>query len=194
MAADNHLLVARIGKPHGLRGEVTVQLHTDDPESRFATGSELTTEAVPGSGVPRVLTVSSARSHRGIWLIGFEGVPDRSGAESLRGTRLFTDVPAGPPENEDEGFYEADLVGLAVVATDGAQLGTVTALQTGAAQDLLVVELAGGGEALVPFVEAIVPEVDLERGRVVLDPHPASSSSVRSHDPCASTSSRSFLS
>jgi 16S rRNA processing protein RimM len=85
---------------------------------------------------------------------------------------LFTDVPAGPPENEDEGFYEADLVGLAVVATDGAQLGTVTALQTGAAQDLLVVELAGGGEALVPFVEAIVPEVDLERGRVVLDPPP----------------------
>src|SRR6478735_4969987 len=110
MAADNHLLVARIGKPHGLRGEVTVQLHTDDPESRFATGAELTTEAVPGSGVPRVLTVSSARSHRGIWLIGFEGVPDRSGAESLRGTRLLVDASLGLPEDDDEGWYESELV------------------------------------------------------------------------------------
>lgn len=172
MPADNQLLVARIGKPHGIRGEVTVQLHTDDPETRFAPGAVLSTEAARGSGVPTALTVSSARSHRGIWLIGFEGIPDRSGAESLRGTQLFIDAEDGLPEDDDEGYYESELVGLDAVALDGSALGTITGLQTGAAQDLLVVELAAGGEALVPFVEAIVPEVDLERGRVVLDPPP----------------------
>ena len=172
MAADSHLLVARIGKPHGLRGEVTVQLHTDDPETRFAAGAVLATEAAPGSGVPRQLVVRSARSHRGIWLIGFEQIPDRTGAESLRGTRLFVDASQGLPEDDDEGFYESELVGLSAVTPNGVVLGTVSGLQTGAAQDLLVVELTGGGEALVPFVEAIVPELDLEAGRVVLDPPP----------------------
>jgi 16S rRNA processing protein RimM len=172
MADDSQLLVARIGKPHGLRGEVTVQLHTDDPTARFAAGSVLATEAAPGSGVPRHLTVRSARSHRGIWLIGFEEIPDRTGAESLRGTRLMVDATLGLPEDDDEGFYESELVGLVAVTAEGATVGTVSGLQTGAAQDLLVVELAGGGEALVPFVEAIVPEVDLPGGRVVLDPPP----------------------
>jgi len=172
MAADSQLLVARIGKPHGLRGEVTVQLHTDDPGTRFATGAVLATDAAPGSGMPRELTVESARSHRGIWLIGFEEVPDRTGAESLRGTRLFVDASSGLPEDDDEGWYESDLVGLAAVGVDGSTIGTVSGLQTGAAQDLLVVELAGGGEALVPFVEAIVPAVEITAGRVVLDPPP----------------------
>jgi 16S rRNA processing protein RimM len=172
MADDSQLLVARIGKPHGLRGEVTVQLHTDDPEARFATGSVLTTEAASGSGVPRVLTVRSARSHRGIWLIGFEGIPDREGAESLRGTRLLVDASLGLPEDDDEGWYESELVGLSAVTMDGAAVGTVSRLETGAAQDLLVVRLSSGGEALVPFVEAIVPEVDVEGGRVVLNPPP----------------------
>jgi 16S rRNA processing protein RimM len=170
MPAESQLLVARIGKPHGLRGEVTVQLHTDDPEGRFATGAALETQATPGSGVPRVLTVRSARVHRGIWLLGFEEVPDRTGAESLRGTRLLVDSSLGLPEDDDEGWYESELVGLAAVTVDGTPVGTVSGLQTGAAQDLLVVRLPGGHEALVPFVEAIVPEVDVPGGRVVLDP------------------------
>jgi 16S rRNA processing protein RimM len=172
--ADLQLLVARIGKPHGLRGEVTVQLHTDDPEGRFVVGATFATEAAPGSGVPRELTLSSRRVHRGIWLLGFEQVPDRTGAESLRGTRLLLDAPAAAAsaEDDDEGWYEDDLVGLAVVGTDGSPIGRVSGLETGPAQDLLVVELAQGGEALVPFVEAIVPDVDVEGGRVVIDPPP----------------------
>jgi 16S rRNA processing protein RimM len=170
MPADSQLLVARIGKPHGLRGEVTVQVHTDDPESRFAPGSVLDTEAAAGSGVPRTLTVRSARAHRGIWLVGFEEVPDRTGAESLRGARLYVDASLGLPEDDDEGWYESELVGLVAVTVGGATVGTVSGLETGPAQDLLVVRLEGGGEALVPFVEAIVPEVDVEGGRVVLDP------------------------
>jgi len=164
-------LVARIGKPHGLRGEVTVQVHTDDPEGRFVEGAVFDTEAAPGSGVPRQLTLASHRVHRGIWLLGFEGIPDRTGAESLRGTRLYAAPESGSDEGE-EGWYERDLVGLAVVDPQGSPIGTVSGLQTGPAQDLLVVELADGGEALVPFVTAIVPEVDVEAGRVVVDAPP----------------------
>ena len=172
MAAESLLLVARIGKPHGLGGEVTVQLHTDDPESRFAVGSVLATEAAPGTGVPRSLTVRSTRVHRGIWLLGFEGIPNRTGAESLRGTRLFVDAALGLPEDDDEGWYESELVGLAAVTVHGEPIGTVSGLETGRVQDLLVIRLTAGGEALVPFVEAIVPEVDVDGGRVVLDPPP----------------------
>ena len=172
MADPEQLLVARIGKPHGLHGEVTVQVHTDDPQRRFADGTVLLTRAAAGSGVPREPTVRGPRVHRGIWLLSFEGVPDRTGAESLRGTRLFVDASEGLPEDDDEGWYEDDLVGLSAVSVSGEQLGTVVALRTGTAQDLLAIRLADGREALVPFVEAIVPEVDVPGGRVVLDPPP----------------------
>jgi 16S rRNA processing protein RimM len=173
-APTDALLVARIGKPHGLHGEVTVQLHTDDPDARFALGAVLETKAAPGSGVPRTLTVASTRVHRGIWLIGFEQIPDRTGAESLRGTQLFLDAAdlTSDQDDDSEGWYEDELVGLAVVTTDGTVVGEVTALETRAVQDLLVVRLTGGGEALVPFVEAIVPEVDVDGGRVVVDAPP----------------------
>ena len=172
MPADSRLLVARIGKPHGLRGEVTVQTHTDDPEARFAPGVAYATEAAPGSGVPRSLTLRSARLHQKTWLLGFEEIPDRTGAESLRGTRLFIDAEAALAVDEDDAWYEDELVGLAAVDPSGTTLGEVTGLRTGAAQDQLVLRLSGGAEALVPFVEAIVPEVDLEAGRVVVDAPP----------------------
>ncbi len=168
------LVVARIGKPHGLLGEVTVQLHTDDPGRRLVTGATFVTQATPGSGVPRSLTLRSTRVHNGTWLLAFERIPDRTGAESLRGTRLLTDVDDDDQQRLDddnhEGWYEDELVGLTVVTRDGQQVGTVSGLQTGAVQDLLVVALAGGGSAYLPFVEAIVPEVDVPSGRVVVDP------------------------
>jgi 16S rRNA processing protein RimM len=166
----DQLLVARIGKPHGLRGEVTVQTHTDDPERRFVEGATFDTEAAPGTGVPRLLTLASARLHRGTWLLGFAEVPDRTGAESLRGTRLFIDPDDEDDDADDDGWYEDELVGLAVVLPDGTVVGEVTGLETRPAQDLLVVRLPGGAEALVPFVEAVVPEVDPQAGRVVIDP------------------------
>ena len=173
MPADPRLLVARIGKPHGLRGEVTVQTHTDDPEARFAPGAAYATEAAPGSGVPRVLTLRTARLHQKTWLLGFAEIPDRTGAESLRGTRLFIDAEAAAAADLDEdAWYEDDLVGLSAVDPAGAVLGEVTGLRTGAAQDQLVLRLSGGTEALVPFVEAIVPDVDVEGGKVVVDAPP----------------------
>ncbi len=165
-------LVARIGKPHGLRGEVTVQVHTDDPEGRFVPGMTFATEAQPGSGVPRELTLASVRVHRGIWLLGFEQIPDRTGAEGLRGTRLLTEEGEVPEEVDDEGWYEEELAGLRVVDPSGARLGEVAGLDLGASQDRLIVRLPDGSEALVPFVEALVPTVDLAAGVVVLDAPP----------------------
>lgn len=163
-------VVARIGKPHGLRGEVTVQLHTDDPSTRLTVGAVLETQARPGSGVPRQLTLRSTRVHRGIWLVAFEEVPDRTGAEGLRGTRLVLDAEDEPTVEEDEGWYEDTLVGLEVRDPSGGVLGTVTGLEVGAAQDRLVVELVDGVTAYVPFVEQIVPEVGDDH--VVVDAPP----------------------
>lgn len=170
-APDDHVVVARIGKPHALRGEVTVQLHTDDPESRFLPGVVFETRAEPGSGVPRQLTLATTRVHRGIWLLGFEGIPDRTGAESLRNTRLLLSEET-VAEDEDEGWYEEDLVGLTARTPDDAVIGEVIALELGAAQDRLVLRRPDGEEILVPFVEAIVPEVDPEAGRIVVDAPP----------------------
>lgn len=163
-------VVARIGKPHGLRGEVTVQLHTDEPERRLAVGAVLETEAASGSGVPRALTVRSTRVHRGIWLVGFEEVPDRTGAEGLRGTRLVLDAEAPAAADDDEDtFTEAELVGLAVHDRSGRRVGEVVRLVLGSAQDRLAVRLEDGREGEVPFVAALVPEVDVAGGRVVVD-------------------------
>jgi 16S rRNA processing protein RimM len=165
-------VIARIGKPHGLLGEVTVQLHTDEPERRLAVGATVDTEAAPGTGVPRALTVRSTRVHNGVWLVAFEEVPDRTGAESLRGTRLVVDAVDALPADDDDVFTEDPLRGLTVVDPAGAVLGEVGGLELGAAQDRLVVLLPDGREAQVPFVVALVPEVDLAGGRVVVDAPP----------------------
>lgn len=167
-AAGDAQVVARIGKPHGIRGEVTVQLHTDDPGGRFTPGTIFPTRAPAGSGTPKALTVRSARDHNGIWLLGFEEIPDRTGAEGLRGSLLL--LPAEAPEVEDDAWYADDLVGLRAERPDGSLVGTVTGLVVGAAQDRLVLDLAGGGTAEVPFVRALVPVVDVPGGRVVVDP------------------------
>ncbi|MDE9367892.1 ribosome maturation factor RimM [Luteipulveratus sp. YIM 133132] len=159
------VVVARIGKPHGLKGEVTVQVHTDSPGERFVTGAVFATE--PAAAGP--LTLRSARWHNGIQLLAFEQALDRTSAEALRGTRLLSSADA---ETEDDAWYEDDLVGLAVVAPDGTALGSVVALHPRPVQDLLEIEKTGGGTAYVPFVEEIVPEVDVDAGRVVVDAPP----------------------
>jgi len=160
------VVVARVGKAHGLRGEVTVQVLTGAPDERFVPGATFTTD--PAAAGPLVLR--SARDNNGILLLGFEHTDDRSGAEALRGIKLLADVLAH--DGDDEAWYERDLVGLRVVTIDGGDVGEVTALQSRPAQDLLVLRLSDGREVLVPFVTAIVPEVDIEGGRVVLDPPP----------------------
>ncbi|MBQ0900712.1 ribosome maturation factor RimM [Micromonospora sp. U21] len=174
------LVVGRIGKPHGVRGEVTVEVRTDEPEARFAPGSVLRTEpgAVPppadGPGVPfRVpteLTIEESRFHQGRILVAFAGIPDRNTAEALRGTLLVVDSADVEPPEDPEEFHDHQLVGLAVVTPAGERLGEVARIDHAASSDLLVLRRPEGRTALIPFVREIVPEVDLAGGRVIVDP------------------------
>jgi 16S rRNA processing protein RimM len=158
------LQVARIGKPHGIRGEVTVQVLTDAPEDRFVPGTEFVVE--PASAGP--LTVNSARWNKDILLLGFDGIETRNEAETLRGAKLFIETEE-LDEDDDEGWYEHELVGLE--ARVGSRVvGKVAALNTMPVQDLLLVKTPDGQEILVPFVEQIVPEVNIEEGFILLTP------------------------
>ncbi len=167
------VVVGRIGKPHGLRGEVTVEVRTDEPDRRFATGAVLGVEMPRGSAFPHdVLTVDAVRWHQTTLLARFAELPDRTAAEAARGALLHADVAADEtPEDPDE-FYDHQLVGLAAHDVDGTLLGEVTGLVHGGAQDLLAVRALDGRDTLVPFVTALVPEVDLDGGRVVVADRP----------------------
>jgi 16S rRNA processing protein RimM len=161
--------VGRIGRPHGLRGDVVIGVRTDEPELRFAVGSQLDTD--PADVGP--LTVAGMRWHSGALVVRFAGVKDRDAAAALGGTWLSVDsgtlaAPADPDE-----FRDHDLIGLSVRTADGTVVGTVEdVLHHG--QDVLAVRPPGGtggtGEILVPFVKAIVTEVDVAAGRLVIDP------------------------
>ena len=170
---DVDVVVGRIGKPHGLRGEVTVDVRTDEPERRFARGSTLRAEPPPGSASSlRQVTVAGSRWHQSVLLLRFEEVPDRAAAESARGIVLRASIPAdASPEDPDE-YYDHQLVGLAAYDEEGTALGTVAGLVHGGAQDLLRITTPDRREALVPFVKALVPEVDLAGGRVVIADRP----------------------
>lgn len=158
------LVVARIGRPHGLRGEVTVQVHTDDPGSRLVPGAAFPTD--PPAAGPLVLR--SVRVHQGRYLLAFEGHEDRDAAEALRGTRLLVAPDTG--EDDEDAWYEEDLLGLTAVTVDGTVVGEVSALHARDVQDLLEVRRPDGGTVLVPFVRELVPEVEPDAGRLVLDP------------------------
>ncbi len=178
------LVVGQIVRPHGIRGEVVVEVTTDEPEDRFAVGSVLDTDPAatartaggaperPGNGarpVPR-LEIEAVRPHQGRLIVAFEGVLDRNAAEALRGVRLWVDSSdVAEPDDPDE-FNDFQLIGLAAVDTAGERLGEVIRIDHGPAADLLVVRLVDGRDVLVPFVRAIVPRVDVSGGRVVLTP------------------------
>jgi 16S rRNA processing protein RimM len=160
------LQVARIGKPHGIRGEVTVQVLTDAPEERFVPGTELVVE--PASAGP--LTIISARWNKDILLLGFEEIETRNQAETLRGAKLFIETEE-LHEDDDEGWYEHELVGLDVRVGDTV-VGKVSGLNTLPVQDLLVVTTSEGKEILIPFVEQIVPEVNVGEKYILVTPPP----------------------
>jgi 16S rRNA processing protein RimM len=166
------LVVARIGRPQGLRGEVSVEVRTDNPARRFVVGAELRTD--PAAAGP--LTLASVRDQSGRTILRFTGVEDRVAAEGLRGVLLVVDTDADTdPDTESPGsandeWYDHELVGLRAEGVDGQLLGTVSRVDHLPAQDLLVVRPGAGAEVLVPFVSALVPEVDVTGGRVVIDP------------------------
>jgi 16S rRNA processing protein RimM len=159
------LAVGRIGRAHGIRGEVSVEIRTDDPGARFAPGSSLATESGDS------LTVETVRGHADRLLVRFAGVEDRTSAEALRGTLLLVDSAAIPPTDDPDEFHDHELIGLTATMPDGAEIGEIVDVEH-SGQDLLVLRRTTGGEALVPFVGAIVTEVDVASGRIVLDPPP----------------------
>jgi 16S rRNA processing protein RimM len=211
------LVVGRVARPHGVRGEVSVEVRTDDPDLRFAVGRAMATD--PAAAGP--LTVESVRWHSGRLLIRFDGIADRNQAEELRGVWLTLDSAEVGSTGDPDEFHDHELIGLAVVTTSGEPVGRVSDVRH-FGQDLLVIEPAPAGsgptsgtaeagpaeagpeagpvptgpaqagrgpggpvlaartragsglssELLVPFVAAIVPEVDLAAGRLVIDPPP----------------------
>ena len=170
-AGGTEVVVGRIGKPHGLRGEVTIEVRTDEPELRFTPGAVLRAQSPAPAHHESTLSVSTTRWHQGVLLVRFEELADRTAAETRRGTLLLTDLaPDSSPEDPEE-FYAHQLVGLAVHDLDGRHLGQVSALVPGA-QDLLTVRTTDGRDALVPFVAALVPEVDVAGGRIVVADRP----------------------
>jgi 16S rRNA processing protein RimM len=164
------LVVGRIGRPHGIRGDVAVDVRTDDPELRFAVGSVLKTE--PAASGP--LTITAARWHSGRLLVSFAGFEDRGQADELRGLLLVVESDELEDAGDPDEYRDFQLIGLAVLTTGGEQVGKVAdVLHHG--QDLLVIAGDGarsGAQILVPFVAALVPEVDVLAGRLVIDPPP----------------------
>jgi 16S rRNA processing protein RimM len=156
-------------RPHGIRGEVAVEVRTDDPDQRFAAGSVLGTDP-PAAGP---LTVESVRWHSGRLLVSFAEIADRTQAELLRGVWLTVDAAQVSASEDPDEFHDHQLVGLTVVTVAGEPVGVVTDVRHHG-QDLLVIEPAAGsprrGEILVPFVASIAVDVDVAGGRMVIDP------------------------
>jgi 16S rRNA processing protein RimM len=163
------LVVGRVLRPHGVRGELTVEVLSDAPD-RFSPGAELAAGDPDGPGPLRPVTVTAARLHLGRLLLRLEGVEDRDAAGGLRGAWLSIPAEAARPLADDE-YWPHQLVGLAVVDRQGRERGRVADVLPGAAHDLLAVALPAGGSALVPAVAALVT-VELEAGRVLVDDLP----------------------
>lgn len=162
------LVVARIGRAHGIKGEVTVEVRTDEPELRLAPGAVLLTD--PASAGP--LTIETGKVHSGRLILRFEGVRDRNAAEALRNILLIAEVdPEELPEDEEE-YYDHQLIDLDVVTKDGVEVGRITEVSHLPSQDLLIVERPDGSEVMIPFVEEIVTEIDLTEQKAIIDPPP----------------------
>jgi 16S rRNA processing protein RimM len=161
-------VVGRVVKPHGIRGELVVDVHTDSPDERFVVGAVLRTRARDGASGS--VTVTAARPHTGRLLVSFEGVVGRDAADALRGLLLLVDAADITSTDDPDEFYDHELEGLEVVDTAGQRIGVVSEVLHSPASDLLAVRREGAAELLVPFVAEIVPTVDVAAGRVVIDP------------------------
>ena len=155
-------VLARLGKPHGIKGEFTVEVRTDRPDERLTPGSTFATDPDIGT-----LTLKSARWHRDRLLLAFAEVPDRNRAEEIRNTLILAEQET--EEDDEDAWYLDDLIGLSVFA-DEEKVGEIVDVTNGVAQDLIHLKHVEGHEVLIPFVTAIVPEVDIEGGRITITP------------------------
>jgi 16S rRNA processing protein RimM len=157
------LNVGRIGKAHGILGEATIEVRTDEAEDRFAIGAVLETD---NHGE---LTVVSARVHNGILLLGFQGIEDRNSIEALRNELLYAEVDIQAPGIDEDDYHVLQLVGCTAYLVDGDEFGTVTDVLNLPGQDVLAIKSADG-EVLIPFVRQLVPVVDVKAKRMTVIP------------------------
>ena len=157
------LNVGRIGRAHGILGEATIEVRTDDAASRFALGATLETD---GNGN---LVVDSVRVHNGILLLSFAGYSDRNAIEKLRDVLLYADVDIDAPGEDEDDYHVLQLIGCRAELEDGSTLGEVSDVLNLPGQDVLVIK-GDSGEVLIPFVRALVPVVDIAGKRLTVIP------------------------
>lgn len=162
--SSKKLLMGRIGAAHGIKGDVRIQSFTEEPLALADYGPLSTNK--PGL----VIEIEAARATTNVLVARLKGVPDRTAAEKLNGVELYVDRDKLPPTEEEDDFYHADLIGLAVRLADGTVLGKVTAIPNFGAGDLLEVRDERSGDTyLYPFTKAVVPEVRIAEGYIVLE-------------------------
>ena len=157
------LNVGRIGKAHGILGEATIEVRTDEAEDRFAIGAVLETESHGN------LTVASARVHNGILLLSFDGIEDRNAIEGLRNELLYADVDIDAPGLDEDDYHVLQLIGCKAYLVDGDEFGEVTEVLNLPGQDVLVIKTESA-ETLIPFVRQLVPIVDIKARRMTVIP------------------------
>jgi len=157
------LLVGRIGRAHGILGEATIEVRTDEPDRRFAIGAVVQTDT------HGELTITSGRVHNGILLLGFNGITDRNGIEKLRNTLLYADVDINEENDDEDEYHVMQLIGCQAVLESGEAFGEVTDVINLPGQDLLAIKTVQG-EQLIPFVHQLVPTVDVANKKVVVIP------------------------
>lgn len=157
------LLVGRIGRAHGILGEATIEVRTDEPDRRFAIGATLQSDTQGD------LTIISGRVHNGTLLLGFSGVSDRNGIEKLRNTLLYADVDINETSEDKDEYHVLQLIGCQAVLESGEVFGEVIDVVNLPSQDLLSIQTSEG-EQLIPFVHQLVPTVDIANRRLVVIP------------------------
>ena len=157
------LNVGRIGKAHGILGEATIEVRTDEAEDRFALGARLETDS------HGVLTVASARVHNGILLLGFEGIENRNQVEELRNELLYSDVDIDAPGYDEDDYHVLQLIGCTAFLDDGSEFGVVAEVLNLPGQDVLAIKTPNG-EVMIPFVHQLVPTVDVRNKRMTVIP------------------------
>lgn len=165
------LVVGRVAKSHGIRGELVVEVRTDEPEDRFAVGTVLRGRR-PRDERTQTYTVEAARDHSGRLLLRLAGVDDRSAADALRGVLFVIDSAELEPSDDPDEFYDHELEGLSVRLADGTVVGTVIEVLHSGAGELLSVRRVNetDGELFIPFVAAMVTSVSVADGTVIIDP------------------------
>ena len=157
------LLVGRIGRAHGILGEATIEVRTDEPDRRFAIGAVVQTDT------HGELTITTGRVHNGILLLGFNGITDRNGIEKLRNTLLYADVDINEENDDEDEYHVMQLIGCQAVLESGEAYGEVTDVINLPGQDLLAIKTVQG-EQLIPFVHQLVPTVDVKNKKVIVIP------------------------